>query len=322
MEFKTGNELYNSDQVNLEQVRAEYLDNAITEPPVTLYRIDDRGLRMYYSLDGKFNPTFYGSSTTIKSLVTPTPRAIIDKEIRMGSEAFRAYRDNRASFGTFWHIMASVLTREGEFNLGNLQDNIERWASMESISDTEGWHEDAWKGLMSWMQTMNDYEIIPLAIEVPLAHPEGFAGTIDLVCEMNAAKYTEKTPPENRNRIIAIIDWKTGYIYPDHAIQLFINKRIWEHNFPNKAIDRVYNWTWRDWKTKPSYDLRNQTDSEEAGLIKHYIDIWKTKFYNKPRTIKTANGVLSIGESVSGLWQEKTIEQYVREKHEKLAEIS
>lgn len=307
----------------MEVVRPDYLlEDVITEPPDTLYRMDDRGVRFYYTLDSRLNPTFYGSSTTIKSLVTPTPRPIIDKEIQMGTEAFRAYRDNRAAFGTFWHVLAAELTEFGSYNLDNLDGRIKNYADAKpEITHTDGWHEDAWKGLLSWIRTMNQYAIKPLAIEVPLAHPGGVAGTIDLVCEMNAKKYTDKTDPADRQRITAIIDWKTGYIFPDHAIQLELNKMIWEHNYPDIKIDALYNWTWKDWRTKPTYELRNQTGSDEADLIKHYMHIWRTKHYRKPRNIKTAGGQITVGGDTSGFYREMPIEQYVKEKHEKQMEL-
>lgn len=315
--------IYNSqvDQISLEQVTADYLGEAITEPPQTLYRIDDRGVRFYYSLDAKYNPTFYGSSTTIKSLVTPTPRPIIDKELEMGTIAFRQYRNNRAAFGTLWHILASELTAEGFFELGTLDARIADYAGREGVGSTDGWALDAWKGLLSWIQTMNDYQIKPLAIELPLAHEDGYAGTIDLVCEMYDKKYTSKTPEENRNRIIAIIDWKTGYIFPDHAIQLHLNRRIWQANYPQIIPERLFNWTWRDWRSSPSYQLTDQTDSEEAELIEDYLHIWKTKYFSKPRNIKTAGGRIQVGQDTSKMYREQSIEQYVKQKHEDMEVI-
>lgn len=306
---------HTGDRILLEEVGPDYAASLIEVPPEPLYRIDDRGLRFYYSLDSDYQPTFYGSTTTIKSLVTPTPRAIIEKELEMGKDAFRTYRDMRASFGTFWHIEAARFTQFREYDLDKLQDRIDQWGKSDPPVDTSGWYTDAWKGLLSWMQFMSDYSVEPLAIEIPLPHPDGYAGTIDLVCRMYDKKYTSKTPEENRTRINAIIDWKSGYIFPDHAIQLHMNKRVWEHQFSGQPIQAVYNWTWRDWTSRPTYDLRNQTDSEEAALIDAYLHIWKTKFFSKPRDIRISGGVLKIGNDTDPHWSEVPIGEYVRQRH-------
>lgn len=312
--------IYNNraDQVTLENVVADFTSAEVKDPPQILYRMDDRGLRFYYTLNDAYEPTFYGSTTTIKNLVTPTPRPIIEKELDMGKQAFREYRNNRASFGTFWHIQAARLTEHAEYDLDQLQKNIELFAGANEVTDIKGWYQDAWKGLLSWVQFMNDYQVHPLAIEIPLAHPGGYAGTIDLVCQMNAKKYTKKTPPEKRKRIRAIIDWKSGYIFPDHAIQLFINQKIWDHHYPDLPLEGLYNWTWTDWRTRPGYELRNQTDSEEASLIDYYIEIWKTKYFSKPRDIKTSQGLLMVGANANDHWKEIPIWEYVKSKHQKM----
>lgn len=305
------------DNITLNKVTPEYSINDLKTNPEPLYRINDRGMRFYYTLDNALNPTFYGSTTTIKSQVTPTPRAIIEKELQMGKQAFETYRNMRASFGTFWHVQAAVYTENQEYDLDSLQPTIQGWGENKGVA-TDGWHTDAWKGLLAWTRFMNDYNVQPIAIEIPLAHPGGFAGTIDLVCQMNAKKYTDKTAPEDRKRITAIIDWKTGYIFPDHAIQLHLNKKVWEHHFPGHPIDKVFNWTWRDWRSKPSYELRNQTSSEEAELIKHYLHIWKKKFFSKPRDIRAANGLIEIGQDSNQYWEKMPIEEYVKRKHQEL----
>lgn len=302
------------DQISLEKVKPDYSRDELIENPEPLYRIDDRGLRFYYTLDQNFNPTFYGSTTTIKSMVTPTPRPIIEKELEMGKQAFNNYRNMKASFGTFWHLQAALFTEHHEYDLDELQESIDGWAENKNV-DTSGWYKDAWKGLLSWMKFMADYNVKPLAIEIPLAHPDNYAGTIDLVCEMNAKKYSSKTDYEDRKRINAIIDWKTGYIFSDHAIQLHMNKRCWEQNFPNIEIDAVYNWTWRDWRSKPSYDLRNQTKSNEQQLIDDYLHIWKTKHFSKPRDIRISEGLLVVGNDTDSHWDKIPITEYVKKKH-------
>lgn len=280
----------------------------------TLYRIDGYGERFYYRITDSNQVLFYGSVTSLKKQVTPMAQPIIDKMIELGRD-FDDYRNNKAHFGTFMHIQLAELTIYGKYDMTQIEPRIADYAAEhKDTGDTSWWFQSCWKGLLSWAQTMQDYDIRPKAVEIPLWHPEGFAGTLDLVCSMYAEKYTEKTPLDKRIRVLAIIDWKTGGIYDDHAVQLELCKRLWQFHFPADPIALLFNWSPNDWRTKPGYELRNQTDKEDS--VDLLIALWKKKGLKKPGDKRTLIAdSISTNMDLTTTWKVKEIEEIILERH-------
>lgn len=317
-------------QLSLSMVRPDFLNEDLLEQPKTIYRYDDRSTRYYYKLNGRGYPIFGVSVSHFKDKVLGKPQGVIEKRISMGDEAFFSYVKNRQHFGTFFHIHTGIATKNGYYDFGdhgkNLHDSIRNFAESNDVEYTwprhgkKAWFDDAWLGLLAWMKFLNDYEVKPLAIEISLMHPDGYSNTIDYVFEMNAKKYTNKTPKKNRKRIIAILDVKTGYIYPDHAFQLGCNWESFEHNYRDLKIDKVYNWTHREWWKKPSYELRDQTDNAitERRLLGEYLKIYKEKHYTKPRDIKVPNGRMAVGSDLSQNYRTIPIREFIKQKHMEL----
>lgn len=291
---------------------------------VRLHRMDSAGMRFYYRVDEQAKKVhFYGSVTSIKSQVTGLAHGIVNKKVEMGKQAFDAYLNERANFGTFFHIQAAELTRSGNYDLSKLPTLIEQYRQQHDLSKSETayWLQQQAKGLQSWFATMEAYNISPIAIEIPLfSDAYGFAGTIDLVCEMDAKNYTDKTPPEKRQRVIAIIDWKSGGIFEDYAFQLELNRVSWTECFPDSApITHLYNWTWNDWRKEPTFTLKNQNGTKYADmqLIEHYLGIYAKTGKLKPDPVRSfSSGLLTRGKTnLSRLNPYVEPEQYILQKH-------
>lgn len=303
--------------ITLVDLHAAFVANNLLSAPKPIYRVDGHGERFYYTLDENKNPRFYGSVTSIKKQVTGLPQGVIDKRVEMGDKAFNEYVSNKAHFGTFWHLLAAELTEQGSFDLSSIHNRIALYKTANpDCGDTSWWYTSTWKGLMSWMQCINDYDIKPIAIEIPLAHPDGYAGTIDLVCSMNDKKYTDKTPPEDRKKIYAIIDWKTGYIYEDHAFQLELNKRCFEENFSTSgvSISKMFNFSPNDWRTKPTYQLKDQTGTKYESLIDPYLSLWKSVGFKQPPDIALPTSTITVGQDLTS-FSKTPIADYIKQKH-------
>lgn len=293
------------------------LHTAVYSSKVQLRRMNAYGMRFYYRIDQQGQVHFYGSITSVKSQVTGKPKPIIDKMVEMGKANFERYLNQRAHRGTFFHIQAAELTIQGLYDTNKVGARIAEYAAEHGLEpeDTYGWHDEIIKGLQSWLLTMQEYEITPIAVEIPVfSDHHKVAGTIDLVCEMNAAKYTAKTPPEKRKRVKAIIDWKTGYIFPDHAFQLELGKLCWAECLPDgPQIERVYNWSWNDWRKNPTYELKNQSDSiwSDPKLMQAYLDIYQATGKLKPRNIRTFTGLLERTTDLTAINKTLTPEEYI-----------
>lgn len=93
------------------------------------------------------------------------------------------------------------------------------------------WHKKLNKAVASHAQWVKDYAVEPVAIEMQLASDEiGIAGTLDL------AHYATFKKGERK---LCQTDYKSGNIYDSHALQLEINKMIFEENFPTWRLKKT-----------------------------------------------------------------------------------
>jgi hypothetical protein len=132
---------------------------------------------------------------------------------------------------------------------------------------------------VSWVQ---DYNVKPLAIEVPLCTGDahlGFAGTVDLVCLLDVdvkgffgetykagAKKGEPKETKRTERKLAIVDFKsgrTGHFYDSNEWQLAFCEALVQDNFVELCSDydniELFNWSPKDWKSAPSYNFKCHT---------------------------------------------------------------
>jgi hypothetical protein len=266
-------------------------------PPEQLYRLDSGNHRYYYKMDAEGEPIFYTSVTTLIKNTLPTPPSLIKWIADRGQEDSQSEALERANYGKFLHLCCAELMMKGKFDLEKLQNKLTAYILQNEIVQTKGWLEDLKKDILAFAQFIIDYNVKPLAIEICLYHPEdGYAGAIDLVCEMDWKKA----------RIRAIIDLKSGRkgFYESNEIQLQAYANMWQIHF-QETLDKVFNWSPKDWRKSPTYNLKDQTDSPNAKKLPMLVELAKIE------NDKRENKVMIIGGNIdllSGL--EKNINEY------------
>ena len=231
-----------------------------------VYRVEIGGLRHYRRESGRV----YKSLTTFLDAVMPANRylqAWRDKMIeQLGSaEKTREFVQMTADYGTALHIAIAEYCR----NAGVDWQEFEEWA-FGFLSETGidgkalGYAlNELTNDFASLLAFFHDYEVKVIAVEIPVWLDNGVATLIDLVVEMNAYKYTEKTEPEKRSRVKAIINLKSGKkgFYETHVLQLVGERRMFNEVYGEVygAIERVYNLAPNDWRTEPTYKIKDQT---------------------------------------------------------------
>lgn len=305
--------------MTVEQVQAEYFnEDALQEQPEPVYRLDSSGHRYYYTFDEDNEPRFYVSVTTLIKQTMPTSPALLKWIADMGYEESQRFAAERASYGTFMHAQIAELIINRSYNLNGLKNRLKLYIESEQLpADFINYADDFKKDILAFAQFMKDTKLKPLAIELVLTNPiDGYAGAIDLCAEITIEEKgffgeTYKTganagkPKESKQErtVRAIIDFKSGRkgFFPEHEIQLHAYKEMWNMHFEAFPVERVYNWSPKDWRgTTPSYNFKDQTDSMNAKKLPYLIELARIEEEKRDNTFVSCSGIINLDKE-SGL---------------------
>lgn len=273
-----------------QEMRAIYFDrDALREPAYSLYRLDEQGYRYYYRyVDGK--AVLYPSVTTVIKQTTPTSPFLIKWMVENGDAATEK-RDMAAAYGTFMHIQFERLIILRRYDLDKAGAVLRDYMEQENIPDKYffEWLPRIRKDILAFAQFIKDYEVKPLAVEISLVSEDGYAGCIDLPCAMTVKGKTFR----------AIIDFKSGRngFYEDYEIQLGMYRQMWNENFPDTPIERIFNFAPKDWRKSPTYNLKEQTDAASLATIPHLIEIAKIKDDKHDKDVTYCDGIVSLDDA-------------------------
>lgn len=327
-----------------EQMKALYFASTqLHEPAYRLWQLNARGERFYYTIDAEGNPVFFPSVTTILRNVMPENKFLTEWKLSMGKEEALAYTMERANYGSMVHGFLASLMISRRYNLDTLRDDIAKYVEREKLP--EGFidaHEDEAKAdIIAFAKWMKEYDVRPYAVEVSLYSPSmGYAGMIDLVCNMrefsfeDEKKAIEKADGDEKklakiaekfsSRLDAIVDFKSGKkgFYDEYAIQLELYRMMWNENFPDKPIGRIFNIAPKDWtKTsgkKPSYSFEEQTDNAVLVKIPALLELHRVSSQDEKKVV-VMNGTIDLDNETSNV-SVYTLRELVKENHKEEAQ--
>lgn len=278
--------------MTVEEIKAVFFDSsALVEPAYRVYQLNSEGHRYYYRFDEAGEPVFFPSVTTLLKQVMPTPPGLLDWMLANGKEGATEKRDLAAAYGTFMHIQFErlIINRRYDFEAvpGVLLDYMEKGNLPDKVFGE--WMVKIKKDVLAFAQFVQDYGVKPLAVEIGLVHPGAhYAGCIDLPCLMVDRKTGEIFP--------AIVDFKSGRkgFYEEHELQLHLYREMWNVNFPDMQIERVFNFSPKDWRTKPTYNLKEQTGSVNAAKLPHLLALAAIEDEKRDNTLTVVRGVLEL----------------------------
>lgn len=247
---------------NTIQLDPEFLADGIMPPPYTLYRHDGHLGRYYYKLNDSGSGTpvsIYPSVTTLIKSVFGEDEYLVKWKVEKGEFEGQRIAKEKADYGTLMHILFANLLRNNVVDFNELPSKVETYNKSLRYTPPFDWTNKAAKHVLSLIQFLHDRNVKVIASEYPLASDKlGFASLIDAVFEMDALNYSASTPPEKRERILVIIDFKSneeGAVYDSYKMQGFMYRELWNEHHPDMPIDCVGNWFPSDWRDSPSYKL-------------------------------------------------------------------
>jgi len=269
-------------QLDYQDAVAVYFDKALIESTQRLRRVKIGGSERYYYIDNEDgSKTFFIGVTSASKISIPQSAGLLDWMMAQGS---RAQADRvamqAAAYGTCMHrILLELYLIGGKLKMEDV-DAMVRGAAYDfglKQEDYDTWVREIRRDLLAFAQFVEDYKVRPIAVEFPIADADlGLGGTIDLPCYITVKekgffgevyktgeRKGEPKETSQEREIIAIIDLKSGRkgFYEEHEFQLHAYRRMWNNRMPNLQIERVYDWSPKEWKTTPSYNFTDQTDS-------------------------------------------------------------
>ncbi len=278
--------------MTVEEIRAVYFNaDALKEPAYRLFQLNSDGHRYYYRFNDAGEPEFYPSVTTLLKQVMPTPPALLDWMIANGKDGSTEKRDLAAAYGTFMHGEFEKLIINRRYDFDSVPAALLAYMERENLPEKvfAEWLPKVRKDVLAFAQFIKDWNVKPLAVEIGLYHPKfHYAGCLDLPCVM--------TDPKTVKSFTALVDFKSGRkgFYEEHELQLHLYKDAWNCWYESMPITRVFNFSPKDWRKAPTYNLKDQTDSVNAKKLPYLLALATIEDEKRDNTLTIVRGVLDL----------------------------
>ena len=192
------------------------------------------------------------------------------------------------------HAAFEELLINRAYDLDGLKGKLKEYIEVYRLPDDFIYYaDDLKKDVLAFAQFVLDYDVRPLAVEIALVHPYyKYAGMIDCPCTMRAKIGSD-------DRINAIVDFKSGRkgFYEESEIQLGMYRDMWNVNFEQFPVTRIFNFSPKDWRKKPSYNLKEQTESPNIRKIPYLLDIAAIEDEKRDNTFTAVNGMVVLDDN-------------------------
>ena len=313
-----------SEQGKVENVSAFF--NKLEPLGYTLRRVNTNQGR-YYVVDDRM----FISVTSLIDMTTKTDEGLVRKMCDTGYNEWMRFLNERATYGTIMHILIADFLNDTFINFGIIDNRIEELFEEHRVEERKRFHfmDDLRKDLLAFAEFAAEYQIVPLCAELPMvSFKYGFAGTLDLICLMDIKEKgffgevyksgaNKGAPKETYSvkRVMGIIDFKSGRngFTDKHADQLTLCRMLVDENYPNLLEDydvaelHTFNWAPKDWRTEPTYTLKNQTGATPDSVALAKILIAKEKVKDTIPTFLKTSGMVELGQRPTENYQFKRV---------------
>ena len=330
---------------NSEEVEPFYLAPELKSVDTPVFRrLSLDGNRYYYRVMDDGNVRIYASATNLiadgyaekkdslnewkqmMKMLGKNPEEVSQYEADKGTIMhflYGLYLTGRDMYLRRSYIVKTVL----ESDLKISKQNMDRFSH--SLDDID----DMINRLKKFAKFCSDYKVKVLAIEKILSCEEyEVASPIDAIVEMSqwetvegyfGAVYQRATGEHKKGdpkketkkverRINAILDFKSGGIYPSYALQLHLYRLMVKEWYGEVLdIEKIYNFSPKSESSK-GYTLRDQTDCSELRKADVVYKQGMINHQNKDKKFRTYKGILNIGKEYND--DDYTIEYDIAEE--------
>lgn len=317
---------------NAQPTQPAYLREGLLYKKQSVYRLDGADIRWYYTISNHGQVQFYGSVTSILDKTLPTSPYLIKWIADHGVQGANRLRDQKAEYGTLMHLVIADYLQQETYNLNMMHFIVQHYAREHRIQyDVSWWAESLQKDLLSFDAFCKEYNVKPLAVEMVCAAPNlGYAGCIDLVCEMTIQEKgfigemyksgpQKGEPKESKfdKTIKAIVDFKSGkhQFYENNEIQANMYMRLWNACYPEAKVERCFNWRPSEWEgTDPTFNLKDQTLVKSCEKIPHLLKLFAIDVPPSPKPKLEMTGTINLNGQFDGVIRRKPAEEIALER--------
>lgn len=286
--------------MSFEIVNTQYFDaDAIRLPAYRVGRLYAGSGRFYIRInqDGTLEAPFraYISLTTLIGQSEPMNPGLLKWNCDLGYDEARRIMNMKAKYGTHLHNEIGLYLTLNYYDFDTVKDRISAFLTEQNYYQPEcdTWEDDIKYDMVAFIAFAQEYQIKPLGIEYVLLSDRGYGTMIDLVCNLQwpekgfhgeAYKSGDKKGLPKETTVLkpkrAIINFKSGRhaFYSSHGLQIELEKRLWEENFPDLPIDMAMNWSPKEWRSEPSWNLKDWTGTFTDGEIDAVIAIGHIRY--------------------------------------------
>lgn len=266
--------------MNITEVSTIYFDqDALRLQPYKIGRVKlSESGRAYFKY--QLPVKIYTSLTTVISTCTPMPYGIMVWKMQHGEKESKRMAYVAAMYGTLMHIEYGNFCVNQAWNFDMAETIVADYCSKNEFysDETKEWPDRLKEDMQAFADFIFKYKVKTLAIEMVLCSDAfEFATAIDLVCMMTVSdkgywgeKYSsgeKKGQDKATNKDVevrAIVNFKSGRhnFYAENANQLELERMVWNENYPELPIDRVYNFAPTNWRdaSGDKFKLADQTN--------------------------------------------------------------
>lgn len=267
--------------IDLELIAPEYCDEQLMTAPKRVYRRTTETGRMYFTIEPDGQVLSFPSVTTFIRSTMPMPYYLRKWMETTDAKEIEEKRDAASDYGSFMHYVFAQFVIFGKSGEALELSLVDQWANQwneerhKNKYNASEWAQKAKCDLLAFQVWAWEYEVQPLAIEMPLTliHPRPVAGSVDLICRRRLSpRAAEGVIKKTRGKrvgnemvladqtVLAVDDFKSprkGIFGPDYVLQLLLYRQMVQANFPELGnVQSIANFAPKEWRDVPTYHFK------------------------------------------------------------------